>query len=66
MTYRITYLAGVLDTSNCPPAIVAALWPSFDGSWQVTLSQTECLVEVPSGTPPPVDLGPLVRVEVVT
>lgn len=62
MTYRITYLAGVLDASQCPPAIVSALWPSFDG-WPVTLTQSECLVEVPDGTPPPQDLGPLVKVE---
>jgi hypothetical protein len=63
-TYRITYLAGVLDTSTCPPAIVSALWPSFDG-WPVTLSSTECLVTVPDTAPPPADLGPLVRVELV-
>ena len=64
MTYRITYLAGVLDTSTCPPAIVSALWPSFDG-WPVTLSASECLVTVPADAPPAQDLGPLVRVELV-
>lgn len=61
-TYRITYLAGVLDTSQCPPAIVPALWPSFDG-WPVSLSQSECIVTVPADAPPPQDLGPLVKVE---
>lgn len=61
MIYRITYLAGVLDTSTCPPAIVSAVFPGFDG-WPVTLSHSECLVEVPDGHQP-VDLGPLVKVE---
>lgn len=61
-TYRIT--SALSMGSDCPPAIVFALWPSFDG-WPVTLTQSECLVEVPEGTPPPQDLGPLVVVEVL-
>jgi hypothetical protein len=61
--YRITYLAGLLDTGTCPPAIVLALWPSFDG-WPVTLSATECIVIAPSPQTP-ADLGPLVKVEEV-
>jgi hypothetical protein len=65
MTYRITYLIGQLDTSTCPPAIVPALWPSFNG-WPVTLSASECLVTVPADAPPARDLGPLVKVELVT
>ena len=64
MTYRITYLLGQLDTSTCPPAIVSALWPTFDG-WPVTLSASECLVTVPAEAPPARDLGPLVKVELV-
>lgn len=63
MTYRITYLIGKLDTSSCPPAIVSAIFPDFDG-WPVTLSETECIVTAPEGTTP-ADLGPLVKVEVV-
>jgi hypothetical protein len=65
MTYRITYLLGQLDTSTCPPAIVPALWPSFNG-WPVTLSASECLVTVPAEAPPARDLGPLVKVELVS
>ena len=65
MTYRITYLLGQLDTSTCPPAIVPALWPSFNG-WPVTLSASECLVTVPADAPPARDLGPLVKVELVS
>jgi hypothetical protein len=64
-TYRITYLIGQLDTSVCPPAIVSALWPSFNG-WACTLSASECLVDVPEGTTAPADLGPLVKVELVS
>ena len=60
-TYRITYLAGALDTSVCPPAIVPALFPAFDG-WPVTLSSSECIVTAPSPQTP-TDLGPLVKVE---
>jgi len=61
--YRITYIAGKLDASVCPPAIVPALFPDFDG-WPVTLSESECIVTVPEGITPR-DLGPLVKVEVV-
>lgn len=62
-TYRITYLLGKLDTSTCPPAIVSAIFPAFDG-WPVTLSESECIVVAPS-TQTPTDLGPLVKVEEV-
>jgi hypothetical protein len=65
MTYRITYLLGQLDTSTCPPAIVSALWPTFDG-WPCTLSEHELTVSVPDSAPAPADLGPLVKVELVT
>ena len=62
--YRITYIAGRLDTSSCPPAIVPAIFPAFDG-WPVTLSESECIVTAPDGVTPK-DLGPLVKVETVT
>jgi hypothetical protein len=64
-THRITYLAGNLDASSCPPPIVSSLWPTFDG-WPVSLSESECLVSVPDSAPAPADLGPLVKVELVT
>lgn len=64
MIYRITYLIGKLDTSVCPPTIVPAIFPTFDG-WPVTLTETECIVTVPEGVTP-ADLGPLVKVEVVS
>ena len=62
-TFRITVLGSKLDATTCPPAIVPAIFPNFDG-WPVTLSESECLVEVPDGVTP-LDLGPLVKVEQV-
>lgn len=63
ITYRITLIGMALDTSVCPPAIVSAVFPAFDG-WPVSLSATECIVTAPSPQTP-VDLGPLVKVEAV-
>lgn len=63
-TYRITYLAGIIDTSLTPPAIVAAVFPAFDGSQVCVASSSEVLVTFPSPQTP-TDLGPLVKVEVI-
>ena len=63
MKYRITYLAGKLDTSTCPPAIVSVIFPAFNGE-PVTLSESECTVEF-AAEQTPVDLGPLVKVEII-
>jgi hypothetical protein len=63
-TYRITYLIGKLDASTCPPALVYAIFPAFDG-WPVTLSESECLVTVPEGTPEPLNLSPLIKIELL-
>lgn len=62
-TFRITYIAGRMDTTTCPPAIVSAVFPAFDG-WPVTLTEQFCEVVAPDGVTP-ADLGPLVKVEVV-
>jgi hypothetical protein len=64
-TYRITYLIGKLDASTCPPAIVSALWPTFDG-WPVSLSESECIVTVPEGTPEPLNLSPLIKIDLLS
>jgi len=61
--YRITYLAGKLDTSICPPAIVSVLFPAFAGE-PVELSESECIITFPTEQTP-VDLGPLVRVQLL-
>ena len=63
-TYRITYLLGRLDNSKCPPDVLYTLFPAFDGTQLVTLSESE--ITVTFATPQtPVDLGPLVRVKVI-
>jgi hypothetical protein len=61
--YRITYLLGKLDTSTCPPAIVSALFPMFNGE-PVTLNESEITVTFDTEQIP-TDLGPLVRVELL-
>jgi len=63
-TYKITYLLGKLDTSICPPAIVPVIFPAFTGE-PVTLSDSEITVTFGSEQTP-VDLGPLVKVELIT
>ena len=63
-TYRITFVIGKLDTSTCPPALVSAIFPTFDG-WPVTLSESECIVTVPDGTPEPLNLSPLIKIELL-
>lgn len=61
--YRITLLGLPIDTSTCPPAIVSAIFPAFDG-WPVTLSSEAITVTAPTPQTP-ADLGPLVKVEEV-
>ena len=62
-TYRITYIIGKLDASVCPPALVSAIFPAFDG-WPVTLCESECLVIVPDGIEP-LNLSPLIKIELL-
>jgi hypothetical protein len=64
-TYRITYLLGKLDTSICPPAIVPVIFPNFSGE-AVTLSDSEITVTFDTEQTSIVDLGPLVKVELIT
>ena len=62
-TYKIIYLLGKLDTSTCPPAVVSAIFPSFNGE-PVSLTETEITVTFETEQTPN-DLGPLVRVELI-
>ena len=59
--YKITYLAGKMETSICPPVVVKAVFPSFNGE-PVTLSETECIVSFEQPQTP-VDLSPLIKIE---
>jgi hypothetical protein len=64
ITYRITYLAGIMDTSFCPPPIIKAIFPLFNGE-PVMLCSGFC--EVTFAEPQiPVDLGALVKVEILS
>jgi len=62
-TYKITYLLGKLDTSICPPAVVSAIFPMFNGE-PVTLDESEITVTFDTAQTP-TDLGPLVKVELI-
>ena len=63
-TYRIKLVIGKIDTSVCPPDFITALFPSFNGQ-AVSVSESECLVTF--DTPQtPADLGPLVKVELIS
>jgi hypothetical protein len=62
-TYKITILGMPMDNTECPPAIVSALFPAFNGE-PVELSSKECSVTFESPQTP-VDLGPLVKVELI-
>ncbi|CAB5178535.1 hypothetical protein UFOVP157_9 [uncultured Caudovirales phage] len=63
MKYRITYLAGKLDTTYCPPLILSALFPDAQ-IVRTELSESECIVEFATAQIP-VDLSPLIKVEPV-
>lgn len=65
ITYRITVLGFALDTRECPPALLKAVFPSAPEPSQVFLSAEECRVTYASPQTP-ADLGPLVKVEEVT
>lgn len=52
-----------LNNYECPPAIVSAIFPNFQGE-PVELSQKECLVTFATAQTP-TDLGPLVKVELL-
>ena len=52
-----------LNNYECPPAIVSAIFPAFNGE-PVELSQKECLVTF-STPQTPTDLGLLVKVELI-
>ena len=62
MTYRIS--SPLLSSSqNCPPLLVSLVFPAFDG-WPCVLEGETSTVTAPSPQTP-VDLGPLVKVELV-
>ena len=64
ITYRITALGTVLDSSQCPPVILKIIFPAFKNE-QVTVTETD--IRVTFAEPQtPTDLGPLIKIEVVS
>ena len=63
-SYKVTLLLGKMDNSVCPPPFLKVVFPAFNGE-PVTASDSECIVTF--DTPQtPADLGPLVKVELIT
>jgi hypothetical protein len=60
-TYRITSALMIGDQTS----LILAVFPSYDG-WPTVSDQSEITVSVPDSAPAPADLGPLVKVELVT
>lgn len=63
-TYRIKLVLGKIDTSICPPDFLDDVFPAFAGQ-PVELAESYCDVTFESPQTP-VDLGPLVRVELIS
>lgn len=62
--YSIKILFGKMETSVCPPHFLKELFQAYDGE-PVILSEQECIVTF--ATPQtPADLGPLVKVEILS
>lgn len=62
--YSIKLAFSKIDASVCPPPFLKELFPAYNGE-TVILSEQECLVTF--DTPQtPADLGPLVRVELIS
>ena len=63
ITYRISFLIGKMDTTQCPPAFLSVLFPNVIAS-SILLTEHDCTVTF--DTPQtPADLGPLVKVELI-
>jgi hypothetical protein len=63
-TYKITNLMGGIDCSKCPHPVVAVLFP---GAELLECSVSPSEVTATFATPQtPADLGPLVRVELLS
>ena len=63
-TYKISSVVGLVDMTSCPPPIVQAVFPDFNGEHCET-REGYCLVTF-SEPVTPADLGPLVRVELIS
>lgn len=64
-TYKITYLIGQLDANANPPAIVAVIFPGIQ-TIKCEVSEEQYLITVPEGTPEPLNLSPLIKIELLS
>ena len=63
-TYRITNLMGAIDCSKCPHPVMAVIFP---GAELLECSVSPSEITATFATPQtPADLGPLVRVELIS
>lgn len=62
-TYKITSLLGDIKTDICPPPIVSAIFPKFDGELVYT-SEGSVIVEFETKQTP-VSLGSTIKVELL-
>jgi hypothetical protein len=63
-TYRIKLVIGKIDNTVCPPDFLDDIFPNFAGE-PVVLTPSSC--DVIFATPQtPVDLGPLVKIELLS
>ena len=63
-TYKITNLMGAIDCTLCPHPVVAVIFPGVEIK-ECSVSPSEIVVTF--ATPQtPADLGPLVRVELIS
>jgi len=63
-SYKITSLLGSIDCAQCPHPIVGIIFPGFEFK-ECSVSPSE--ITVTFDTPQtPADLGPLVRVELIS
>lgn len=63
ITYRITFILGKMDNSICPPPFLSVLFPDASPI-TVTVTEQDCIVTFETQQTP-VDLGPLVKVELL-
>ena len=64
-TYRITSPL-LASSQDCPPSLALLVFPAFGGeNWECSLAGEVCLVTAPTPQTP-ADLGPLVKVELVS
>jgi hypothetical protein len=62
-TYKITSLVGKIESDICPPPIVTAIFPKFDGEF-VSIDESGIIIEFETKQTP-VSLGPTIKIELL-